>query len=171
MKELLVGGAVLHIILHALLHIFIGGCCMSALLRFDKGAKFFTKLNKFWFYILSFTWGLPMSLVGVVVFLVLRLCGYKAQKYGHCYHIAVGKNWGGLELGWLFLTDEKCSDFTMKHELGHGYQNCLFGPFMVILSLISACRYWLNRWGMKLDYYKWWFEAQANEIGKKVMEK
>lgn len=62
-------------------------------------------------------------------------------------------------------------EFIRQHELGHGYQNaCLFGFFMPVLCIISAVRYWLRRWGVELDYYAWWFEAQASRIGKNVME-
>ena len=35
------------------------------------------------FYVLSFTWGIIMSLIGAVVFLVLMCIGYKPEKYKH----------------------------------------------------------------------------------------
>jgi len=127
-------------------------------------------LNKWQFYLLSFTWGLPLSLLGVIVCGVLVLCGYPVKRYGHCCYIAIGKEWGGLELGWFYLISQPEHEFTKKHELGHAYQNaCLYGWFMPILSLISAVRYWLLRFGVKLDYYAWWFEAKANEIGDRMM--
>lgn len=128
------------------------------------------KISKKTFYLLSFTWGLPMSIIGAIVCGVLMLCGYKPQKYGHCYYIAIGNGWGGLELGWFFLVSNPEKESIKKHELGHGYQNaCLFGWFMPILSIISACRYWLKKAGIKIDYYAWWFEKRANEIGEEIM--
>ena len=130
------------------------------------------KLSKKQFYLLSFTWGLPMSLVGLVVCGILKNLGYKPQKYGHCYRIEIGKSWGGLCLGWLFLTGKNPSEHTKNHELGHGYQNaCLYGWIMPILSIISAVRYWLCVFGVKIDYYSWRFEAQASEIGDEIMKK
>jgi hypothetical protein len=39
-------------------------------------------MKKFLFYLLSFTWGLPMTLVGCVVSFILLSLGYKPKKYG-----------------------------------------------------------------------------------------
>lgn len=130
------------------------------------------KIKKWQFYLLSFTWGLPMSIIGCLVFLVLRIWGFKPKKYGHAYYIEIGKGWGGLELGWLFLTGVNGRESTKQHELGHAYQNaCMLGWFMPIFSIISAVRYWLDRFGVKIDYYGWWFESQASKIGKDVMSR
>lgn len=128
------------------------------------------KISKKQFYILSFTWGLPMSLVGLVVCGILKCFGYKLKKHGHCYHIEIGKNWGGVSFGWLILTGKNASEDTKNHELGHGYQNaCQYGWFMPIPSIISAVRYWLDRFGVKFDYYAWSFEANASKIGNEIM--
>ena len=133
--------------------------------------KEYKTITKKKFYGLSFTWGLPMSLVGLIVYGVLRCFGYKANKYGYCYHIEIGGNWGGLNLGWVFLTGKNASKFTKNHELGHAYQNALiFGWVMPIMTIISATRYWISRLGVKLDYYAWSFESEANRIGGLVME-
>ena len=122
------------------------------------------------FYVLSFTWGLPMSLIGVIVCVILRCFGYKPKRYGHLWHIEIGKNWGGVNLGWLFLTNRGASDRTKNHEVGHGYQNaCQLGWVFPIFGIISATRYWLKRFGVKLNYYGWWFEYRASEIGSDVM--
>ena len=122
------------------------------------------------FYALSFTWGLPMSLIGLLVCGTLMCFGYKPKRYGNCFHIEIGKSWGGLNLGWFFLTSKGASDRTKNHELGHGYQNaCQLGWVFPIFTIISAARYWLKRFGVRLHYYGWWFEKQANEIGAEVM--
>lgn len=129
------------------------------------------RLNKKLFYLLSFTWGLPLSFIGVLVCLALMVFGFKPKRYGHCYYIEIGKGWGGLEFGWLFLVSKTASESTYKHELGHGYQNaCMYGWFTPVLFIIAACRYWLQRAGVKMDYHKWFYEAQANKIGADVME-
>lgn len=128
-------------------------------------------LKKWQFYLLSFTWGLPLSLAGVLVCGVLVLFGYHVKRYGHLYYIAIGESWGGLELGWFFLVSVPEKEAVRQHELGHGYQNaCLFGFFMPVLCIISAVRYWIKQMGVEMDYYAWWFEAQASRIGKNVME-
>ena len=122
------------------------------------------------FYILSFTWGLPMSLMGCVVFAVLRCFGKKPKRYGHAYYMTIGKSWGGLELGWFFLTDGRETEFIKRHELGHAYQNaCILGWVYPIFWLIAIVRYWLKRFGVKIRYYEWWLESQANVIGGEVL--
>lgn len=123
------------------------------------------------FYALSFTWGLPMSMLGVLVCAVLMCAGFKPKRYGYCLCIEVGKGWGGLELGWLFLTNKGAGAATKNHELGHAYQNaCELGWSMPLFSIISATRYWLKRFGVKINYYAWWFESQASKIGNYIMQ-
>lgn len=130
--------------------------------------KSYVDMTRSEFYRRSFTWGLPLSLIGAIVCGVLMIRGYKPKRYGYCYYIAIGKSWGGLELGWFFLTDKNETEFIKNHELGHGYQNTRYGFIMPILSILSACRYWLKQLGVKIDYYSWWFEKEACEIGNEV---
>lgn len=102
-------------------------------------------MKKALFYVLSFTWGLPMTLIGLVVSLVLLIAGYKPKKHGWCYYFEVGVGWGGLELGVIFLTSETSSKSTRNHEHGHALQNCIWGPlFPFVVSIPSAIRYWLR---------------------------
>lgn len=129
------------------------------------------KLKKWQFYLLSFTWGLPLSLMGLIVCFSLIFLGKKPTKYGHCYHISIGKNWGGFSMGWFFLNDKREIYTTLDHEVGHGYQNaCLYGPITVVLTIISAIRYWLQRFGLKFDYYAYFFEKQASKIGDYIFD-
>lgn len=121
------------------------------------------------FYSLSFTWGIVLSAIGLIVCVALMCIGYKPKKYNNCYYIAVGKNWGGLEFGWFFLTDSNESTFIKNHELGHAYQNIKYGPVTFLLWLVAAGRYWMKQAGVKLDYYSWWYESEANVIGNQLM--
>ena len=101
--------------------------------------------NKFLFYLLSFTWGLLMTTAGCIVALALLITRHKPQKWGYCYYFEVGKNWGGLEFGPIFLVDKNSLAYIKKHELGHGMQNCWLGPlFPFIVCIPSATRYWLR---------------------------
>lgn len=128
------------------------------------------------FYVSSFTWGIIMTLVGCVVAAVLFITGHKPKKWGHCLYFEVGEHWGGLELGPFFLTNKNPTDHVRNHELGHGFQNCKYGPFMVIISLMSACRYWYrelkyNRKGLTppTAYEAVWYEAEATKLGTEFM--
>jgi hypothetical protein len=136
--------------------------------------------NKYLFYFLSFTWGLPMTLIGCIVAAVLLVLGYKPKKWGYCYYFEVGENWGGLELGVFFLVDKASSKHTKSHEHGHGFQNCWFGPLMpFVVSIPSAIRYWyreyLVRSGKKKyselpDYDSVWYEGQASKLGNRFID-
>ena len=58
--------------------------------------------HRWLYYILQFTWGLPMNLVGCIVALVLVCCGKKAYLYGWNYCFELNINFG-LELGIFFI--------------------------------------------------------------------
>ena len=134
---------------------------------------------KILYYILSFTWGLPMTLLGVFVALGLLIIGYKPKRYGGCWHFEVGKGWGGLNIGLIIITSQNPSDHTLAHEHGHSVQNCCLGPVMPFLVAIpSATRYWYREWlvrsGRKKyaelpDYYSVWYEGTATILGNKVI--
>lgn len=97
------------------------------------------------FYVLSFTWGLIMSLIGCLVFLVLMCAGYKPKKFHDRFYIELGEYWGGLELGPWFITDKHSGLSTRQHEAGHGFQNALLGPLMpFVVCIPSATRYWIR---------------------------
>ena len=101
-------------------------------------------MKKFFYWFLSLTWGLPMTLIGFIVALVLFVTGHKPHKFGYTFYFKVGKNWGGLELGAIFLTDSTPSEHTLCHEHGHGLQNIIFGPLMpFVVCIPSAVRYGL----------------------------
>lgn len=135
------------------------------------------KLSKTWFYILSYTWGLPLTLIGLAVAGVLRLLGYKPKKWGGSIYFVVGKNWGGLSIGTTIVVSERSSRFDiLNHEFGHSIQNCYYGllcPFIVTIpSFVRACYrefvVWakLKNYAELPDYYSIWFEGQASELGK-----
>lgn len=134
-------------------------------------------MKKTLFYILSFTWGLPLTLVGLIVALVLTTLGYKPKRHGYCFYFEVGENWGGLELGIVFLTNKNPSNYIKNHEHGHAIQNCLYGFFMpFIVNIPSAIRYWYREIRMRKglnnesSYDSVWFEGQATDWGNKFFE-
>jgi hypothetical protein len=134
-------------------------------------------MKKTLFYTLSFTWGIIMTAIGLIVGLVLKMFGFKAKKHGWCYYFEVGNNWGGVNLGVVFLTSKNPSEHTRNHEHGHALQNCLWGPLMpVVISLPSAARYWLRHFqqkrGEQLEPYdSVWYEGQASSWGTELINK
>lgn len=135
-------------------------------------------MNKFTFYLLSFTWGLPLNIVGTIVALVMIITGHKPQKWGYCYYFEVGENWGGLELGIFFFVNKNPSNHTKNHEHGHAIQNCYWGFLMpFVINIPSAIRYWYriirNRLGYinTTKYDSVWFESQATKWGTELIER
>lgn len=125
------------------------------------------------FYILSLTWGLPLTLVGAGVALVLTLKGYKPKIYGYCIFYEVGENWGGLNLGLFCFTCKNAGKRTKNHEFGHAIQNCIYGIFTpFIVTIPSVIRYWYRvireYKGLPnpTPYDAIWFEKQATEWGR-----
>lgn len=134
-------------------------------------------MKKLLYYFLSFTWGLPLTLIGLIVGLTLIVFRYKPKKwlYGYCFEI--GKGWGGLNLGIVSLCSKTCSDTNKNHEFGHSLQNCVFGVFTIFIVCIpSIIRYWyrkirtLKGLENKVAYDGIWFESQASKWGNKFYE-
>ena len=97
------------------------------------------------FYILSFTWGILMSLIGLITAIALLITGHKPCLFHNRIHFKVGDYWGGLEMGPIFITDNQPNLHIKQHECGHGIQNIILGPFMpFVVSIPSAIRYWLR---------------------------
>ena len=135
-----------------------------------SAAKFLLK-HKWLYYILSYTWGILMNLVGLFVSLVLILIGQKTSLYAGIWCFKVGRGWGGISLGSTFITDTYSFDRLRGHEFGHTVQNAIFGPlFIFLIAIPSIIRYWYyNRCVKKgkdhSPYDAIWFEGSATEIG------
>ena len=120
------------------------------------------------FYILSFTWGIILSIPGAIAFLALRTLGYRWSPNQYGYVTYLGKpNWGGFTLGPFSFVCPNASPELLTHEAGHSYQNIIFGPFMVILTLVSIVHYWISCFvpSVNANYYNFWLEANASHLG------
>lgn len=133
------------------------------------------------FNILSWTWGLPMTLIGAVIAVILILTGHKPHKWGYCIYFEIGKDWGGTEFGFFFLVDRTSSASIKCHEFGHGIQNCCWGFLMpFVICIPSAVRCWWRRYLTEVkgvpynllpEYDSVWFEGQATRWGTEVYKK
>ena len=127
------------------------------------------------YYLLSFTWGLPMNIIGAIVAGVLVCFRRRPVKYGWCLCFELPVNFG-MELGIFFIAPVNGSEHTKKHELGHSIQNIYLGPLSVgVVSIPSAVRFWVREWkrrkGIELTtgYDDIWFEGQATSCGSLFM--
>jgi hypothetical protein len=133
--------------------------------------------NRKWvYYLLQFTWGLPMNIIGAIVALVLVCFRKRPYWYGWnlCFELPVNF---GLDLGIFFIAPINGSTHTKNHEHGHGIQNIYFGPFTIgMVSIPSAARFWVRElmytFGTKptKKYDDIWFEGQATKTGDKFIE-
>ena len=129
--------------------------------------------HKWLYYILNFTWGSILTVVGFLMILGLLIAGKKPEIYYGCFRFKIGKSWGGFSIGLLIVTDNNSSDNVSLHEVGHTYQNAILGPLMIFLvSIPSMVRYWYRelkyyRKGLapKTKYDDIWFEGSATKIG------
>lgn len=122
----------------------------------------------------SWTWGVIMTAIGKLVHTVLGLFGFRAEPNMYGYVIYIGKGWGGAGMGPYCIASKDVSVSTLNHEFGHAIQNCYFGPFQVIISIMSAARYLYREYlvrakGKKYselpDYDSAWYEGMATELG------
>lgn len=128
------------------------------------------------YYLLQFTWGLPMNFIGALVALVLVCFRKKAYRYGWNYCFELPVNFG-LELGIFFIAPINGSKHTKDHEHGHAIQNIYYGPFCIgMVSIPSATRFWIREIQYKIKkppktkYDDAWFEGQASKSGTRFID-
>lgn len=138
-------------------------------------------LKSFCFWLLSITWGFPMTLLGFLMAIVLLISVHKPHLFGHSVYFVLRKSGGyGFSSGGFFFITKDCADsLSMKqHESGHGLQNIVYGIFMPFLvSIPSAVRFWYRDYLVKSGKKKYsdlkpydsiWFENQATKLGQKL---
>ena len=136
------------------------------------------------FYLLSFTWGILHTLVGLFVLLfVVLFLRKQVDIFMIKGRIAVNfkdKIFGGVSLGIVYLAGTRFRK-THMHELGHTIQNIWWGPlFLPVIGIPSIIRaaFWplirkryYNKYGTYPSYDRIWFEGQATRLGIKHFEK
>lgn len=125
-------------------------------------------LSKKTYYTLSYTWGIIITLIGLLIGKTLQIMGYKPEPNLYGVRYTIGKNWGGVSFGPVAIVSQSAKEHTWNHEFGHSIQNCFFGPFMIFIALASVIRYWYRR-GFDISdppYDSIWFEGQATEWGE-----
>ena len=142
-----------------------------------KEKNFKNDLKAFLFYLVQWTWGLPVNLVGGIAFLICtKILHRRWQRFGYAYIVYLPWNQGGLSMGlFIFIRDHHPKkEWTYNariHEYGHTWQCLLLGPlYYLVIALPSAV--WCNcfeGWRKKhgVSYYKLYCEAWANAFGQK----
>ena len=131
-------------------------------------------MKVFLFRLWQWTWGLPQTLIGAVLY-----CIHRKQPH-FAYHGCVVTRWhvkGSLGVGmFLFVNSEHYDVQTgiLVHEFGHAVQSAILGPlFLPVMGIPSfiwcnlpACRKLRREKGV--SYYRFYPESNANYLGKLV---
>lgn len=139
-----------------------------------------SKLFDFFFYLIQWTWGLPVNIVGGIAYLVCtKVLKRRHQKFGYANIVYIPWKQGGLSMGlFIFMRDnhenETWTYNTRIHEYGHTWQCLLLGPlYYIVIALPSVI--WCNcfakyREKNNVSYYKLYCESWANSWGEKFSQ-
>ncbi len=127
-------------------------------------------MKRFLYTLLQCTWGLPQTLVGLVLFLVNKKKGCPCR----IYHGGVCTTWnrgGGVSLGLFFFCEE--GERLVRHEYGHTIQSLLLGPFYLLLvglpSLVWCNLPYFRRYRKRTGtpYSALYCEGWADRLGER----
>lgn len=133
--------------------------------------------NKTLFYIIQWTWGFSVNIVGLIGYLYCKLRGYKCEKFGYSYYAYVPWKQGGLSLGiFIFIREnhpqQNWTYNTKIHEYGHSWQCLILGPlYWIVIAVPSLiwCNVFANyRQKNNISYYVFYPEKWANYNGQKA---
>lgn len=137
-------------------------------------------MKTFLFYLIQWTWGLPVNLVGGIIFLICKAMGRRSEKFGYAWITYLPWNQGGLSMGlFIFMKDNHPNETwtynTRIHEYGHTWQCLLLGVlYYPVIAVPSAV--WCNffekyRKKNNISYYVFYPEKWANAWGQKFTGK
>lgn len=124
------------------------------------------------YYLLQFTWGLPMNIIGALASLILHcILRYPIKRFRNMYYIQIPSRFGGVNLGMFCVIGKDCES-VLPHEYGHSIQNLWWGALMpFFIGIPSMIRYWyrelvvLSGGLLTRGYDDIWFEGQATALG------
>lgn len=136
-----------------------------------------SKVEKFFVYLIQWTWGLPVNMVGGIAYIICtKILKHPHSKFGYANIVYLPWNAGGLSMGlFIFVRDEKEKEewlYNVRiHEYGHTWQCLLLGPLYYLIVAIPSV-IWCNcfakyREKNNISYYKLYCEAWANVWGEK----
>ena len=131
------------------------------------------------FYILNFTWGIIMNIIGAIgAMLVMFDTGVKPIHHAGNVVFKFGHYWGGVSLGIFTFMCLEADEHTLNHEFGHSIQNAIFGPFFIPLVAIPSfirCQKFNNNIKKGIpneeDYDAAWFEGSATKWGTEIAKR
>ena len=151
-------------------HSKIGQLCFNITTR---ATKLLSK-QRWLYYLLHCTWGIIMVIVagltaGILYIVNLFTKNMTFRPYHGVLEIRLGQNWGGCDLGLVYLRDTTSSESVSEHELGHSFQVWLGIFFPFVVAIPSAIRWWIRRLQPNKQHKPYdgvWFEDAASQCGK-----
>lgn len=134
------------------------------------------KEKKTWQKFLLWTWCLPQTILGLLVFIITLEQNVEIRHYKS---VNLNKlDWdgfGGLSLGkYIFLESKKFDQKHIRHEYGHTIQNYILGPlYLLVVGIPSLTLSTLARFSdtVKRNYFNCFPENWADSLGKVKEEK
>lgn len=134
-----------------------------------------TTAKRVLFWAVHLTWGLPQTLVGLALWLVLYCKNRRVRRSR--YRCAAVTRWGRLTslcIGpFLFMSigaKGESGDRLLAHEYGHSLQSLLLGPLYIPVILLPSAL-WCNlpaarrhRRNTGRGYYTFYTERWANHL-------
>lgn len=155
-------------------HSKIGQLCFDIT---TKATKLLSK-QRWLYYLLHFTWGIIMTIIaglvaGILAFVNLFTKNITFRPYHGVLEIRLGQNWGGCDLGLVYLRDTTSAKSVSEHELGHSFQVWLGIFFPFVVAIPSAIRWWVRRLQPNKQHKPYdsvWFEDSASKCGEWYVE-
>lgn len=144
------------------------------------------RIVMYFYRLLQWTWGLPQTLAGAIVYIMNKSCKHYSYKGAI---VTEWKSKSSLSLGmFLFVTDdpfyypqyrneydlESFSKMLMIHEYGHTIQSLILGSlYLFLVGIPSIAWSFLSvfvrkRERDKISYFSAYPERWANQLGEKI---
>lgn len=138
--------------------------------------------NRALFYIVQFTWGLPVNFLSGLAYLFFKMLGYRQESFyfSRITYLPTKNATGVFALGIFIFASISRNEWEnfggseiSIHEYGHVCQAFILGPFYWILVAIpSLTWFWLfERYREKygVSYERLYCESWASRLGKRII--
>ncbi|HPI29758.1 MAG TPA: hypothetical protein PLS26_04440 [Bacteroidales bacterium] len=134
-----------------------------------------SRIKLFLFNLIFWTWCLPQSLVGLAIFLYVKVSGRLLEKSRFNYVCLVRSEnlflIGGISLGkFIIVSDRIFEKNTILHEYGHTIQGYLLGPlYLFVIGVPSLQLSILSRISTRVSnrYFRYFPERWADKLGNR----
>ncbi len=128
-----------------------------------------------------FIWELPQNLLGMVVYVIMKIKGRIVNTEQDAYHLFIETPGTGVSLGWFIFWTPSGNRFAhlkndcRMHEYGHALQSKMLGPlYLPVVGIPSLARAAYSRWYKRKygsswqNYFNAFPENWADKLGEVV---